>query len=98
MATGDRLCLPEPLEDGDAKSWFARYELCAAANEWNAAKRLLRLPTLFRGRAWAIFESLGEDDKDTYDHLKKVIMERLNPDMDENRLEAREQLMFRRFR
>ena len=45
-----------------------------------------------------IFELLGKDDKDTYDHLKKAIMERLNPDTDENRLEAREQLMFRRFR
>ena len=92
MATGDRVCLPEHLDDGDARSWFKRYELCAAANEWNEAKKLLRLPTLFKGRAWAIFESLGEDEKDTYAHLKTAMTERLNPDTDENRMVAREQL------
>ena len=98
MATGDKLCLPEHLDDGDSKSWFKRYELCAAANEWNDARKLLRLPTLFKGRAWAIFESLHDEEKDTYDHLKRAISERLNPDTDENRLVAREQLMLRRFK
>ena len=86
MATEDKLCLPEHLDDGDARSWFKRYELCAAANEWNEAKRLLRLPTLFKGSAWAIFESLGDDVKDTYDHLKGAMMEKLNPDTDENHM------------
>lgn len=98
MATGDKLCLPEYLDDGDARSWFKRYELCAAANEWNNARKLLRLPTLFKGRAWAIFESLGDDDKDTYVHLKRAMTEKLNPDTDENRLVARVQLRIRRFR
>ena len=98
MATGDKLCLPEHLDDGDARSWFKRYELCAAANEWNEAKRLLRLPTLFKGRAWAIFESLSDDVKDTYDHLKGAMTQKLNPDTDENRMVAREQLRLRRFR
>jgi len=70
--------------------------LCAAANEWNAAKQLLRLPTLLRGRSWAIYESLGEDDKETYKKLKKAILERLNPDSDEHRLAAQEQLSQRR--
>ena len=98
MATGDKLCLPEYLDDGDAGSWFKRFELCAAANEWNNAKMLLRLPTLFKGRAFAIFESLGDDDKDTYGHLKNAMTERLNPDTDENRMVAREQLRLRRFR
>ena len=98
MTTGDRLCLPEPLEDGDAISWFKRYELCAAANEWNAEKKLRRLPMLFKGRTWAIFESLGDGDTDTYDHLKKAIMDRLSPDTDENRLAARELLTQRRLR
>ena len=98
MAAGDKLCLPECLDDGDAGSWFKRYELCLVANEWNDAKKLLRLPTLFKGRAWAIFESLGDDDKDTYSHLKKAMTEKLSPDTDENRMVAREQLRLRRFR
>ena len=32
-ATGIGLALPEPLQDGDVRSWFKRFEVCAAANE-----------------------------------------------------------------
>ena len=92
---GNRVCLPEHLDDGDARSWFKRYELYAAANEWNEAKKLLRLLTLFKGWAWVIFESLGDSKKDTYAHLKGTMMKRLNPDTDENRMVACEQLMLR---
>ena len=53
---------------------------------------------LFKGRAWAIFKSLSEDEKDMYEHLKAAMMERLNLDTDENRMVACEQLMLRRFR
>ena len=98
MATGNTICLPEPLEDGDAKAWFRRFDVCAAANEWNAAKKLVRLPTLLRGRAWAIYESLGENDNESYNALKGAIISRLNPDTDEDRLAAREQLTRRHFR
>ena len=52
---------------------------------------------LFKGRARAIFESLGEDEKDTYAHLKGAMTERLNLDTDENRMVGREQLMLRQF-
>ena len=92
MASNGSICVPEPLQHEDARSWFKLFELCAAANEWNAAKQLLRLPTLLRGRSWAIYESLGDDDKESYDKLKKAILDRLIPDSDEHRLAAREQL------
>ena len=85
-------CLPEPLEDEDAKSWFRRFNVCTAANEWNAAKKLVRLPTLLRGRAWTIYESSGETENESYNALKGAIISRLNPDTDEDRLAAREQL------
>ena len=98
MATGTAICLPEPLEDGDAKAWFRRFDVCAAANDWNAAKKRVRVPTLLRGRAWAIYESLGESDCESYNTLKRAIISRLNPDTDEDRLAAREQLTRRRFR
>lgn len=65
MATGVGLALPEPLQDGDARSWFKRFEVCAAANEWNDQKKLLRLPTLLRGRAWAVFDALTEEQTRT---------------------------------
>lgn len=51
-----------------------------------------------QSRAWAIFESLGEVEKDTYAHLKTAMTERLNPDTDENCMVARKQLMLRQFR
>jgi len=45
------IALPELLLGEDAKSWFKRFEVCAAANEWDDAKKLLRTPTLLKGRA-----------------------------------------------
>ena len=98
MASNVGLALPEPLLDNDAKSWFKRFEVCAAANEWNAAKKLLRLPTLLRGRAWAVFDALSEEQKKSYDSLKTAILERLSPDTDEDRLSARDVLSRRRLR
>jgi len=92
MATGGGLALPEPLHDDNARSWFKRFEVCAAANGWDAAKQLLRLPTLLRERVWAIFDSLGDDDTDSYAHLKEALLLRLSPDTDEDRMVAREKL------
>ena len=86
------IALPEPLHGEDAKSWFKRFEVCAAANEWNDAKKLLRTPTLLKGRAWAVFESLSEAETDTYEHLKVALLARLSPDTAEERLIAREEL------
>ena len=60
MATGGGLALPEPLDGDDAKSWFKRYEVCAIANGWNDQKKLLRLPTLLKGRSWAVYDSLSD--------------------------------------
>ena len=98
MATGGGLALPEPLVDEEARSWFKRYEVCALANGWNDQKKLLRLPTLLKGRSWAIYDSLQEGDLDTYEHLKDAILKRLCPDTEEDRVVARERLSQRRLR
>ena len=98
MATGTGIALPEPLQGDDAKSWFKRFEVCAAANDWNAAKKLLRVPTLLKGRAWAIFDSLTEAETDSYDHLKSTMLAQLAPDSDEERMRARDELSQRRYR
>ena len=98
MASGGIIALPEPLHEDDAKSWFRRFEVCAAANEWDDPRKLLRLPTLLRGRAWAIFDALSDEEKDTYTHLKEALLRSLNPDTEEDRLSAREELARRRFR
>ena len=91
------IALPEPLHGEDAKSWFKRFEVCAAANEWDDAKKLLRTPTLLKGRAWAVFESLSEAETDTYAHLKTALLARLSPDTAEERLIAREELSRKKF-
>ena len=47
-------------------------------------------------RAWAIFDSLGEDSTDTYTHLKNALLQRLSPDTEEDRLAALELLLKRK--
>ena len=90
MATGETIALPEPLEGEDARSWFKRYEVCVSANDWNDHSRL---PTLLKGHAWAVYDSLhDEGDTDSYEHLKATILKRLCPDTKEDRIVAREKL------
>jgi len=99
MATGGQgIALPEPLQDTDARSWFRRFEVCSAANGWDEGKQLLRLPTLLKGRAWAVYEALGNEETDSYAHLKAALLTKLSPDTDEHRLSARERLANRRLR
>ena len=89
MATsGQGIALPEPFQDADAKSWFKRFEVCSAVNGLDAGKQLLRVPTLLRGRAWAVYEALGADETDTYDHLKAALLSKLSPETDEHHLSA----------
>ena len=90
------LALPEVLQDGDAKSWFKRSEVCAAANEWDNGKKFKHLPTLLRGRAWAIFDALPDTSTDTYEHLKEALLSRLSLDTEEDRQNARESLSGRK--
>ena len=92
MVTGTGITLPVPLQGDDAKSWFKRFEVCAAANGWDGAKKLLRVPTLLKGRAWAVFDCLTEAETDSYDHLKTALLAQLAPDSDEERMRAREEL------
>jgi len=80
MVTGGGLTMPEPLHDEDTHLGFKRFEVCSAANGWDEAKKLPCLPMLLRGHAWAVFDSLGEGNIDTYDHLKAALLLRLNPD------------------
>lgn len=98
MASGTGVALPEVLRGEDAKSWFKRFEVCAAANGWNDEKKLRRVPTLLQGRAWAVYDSLTDDETDTYAHLKEALMQQLCPDTDEERLIARGELSRRRLK
>jgi len=86
------------LQGENARSWFRRFEVCAAANEWDNEKKLRRVPTLLKGRAWAVYDALTDAETDTYAHLKAALLEQLSPDTDEEKLRARDELARRRFR
>ena len=90
MASGGIVAPPEPLHGDDAKSWFKRFEVCAAANEWDDSRKLLTLPTLLKGQAWAVFDALSDEEKDTYTQLKEALLRTLSPDTEEDRLSTRE--------
>jgi len=64
---------------------------------WDEAKKPLHVHMLLRGCVWAAFGSLGENDMDTYDHLKAAILFRLSPDTDEDRKATQERLSVRKF-
>ena len=80
MATAPSHCsVPKPLSSGDAAEWLQRFELCSAANGWKEETMAVRLPTLLEGEALAVWLDLNEDEKKTYDVVKKRLIETLMP-------------------
>ena len=59
---------------------------------------LLRLPTVLKGRVWAVYDSLTEEKADSFEHMKAVLLKRLNLDTEEDRLTARDLLSQWKFR
>jgi len=72
--------------------------VCAIANEWDDDKKLKCLPTLLKGRAWAIFDSLPDTSTNTYAHLKEALLSRLSPDTEEDRQSICDELGRRKLR
>ena len=64
MTPWQAITLLEPLHRDD-KSWFKQFEVCAATNESNTVKMLLRVPTMLKGQVWGVFESLSDTETDT---------------------------------
>ena len=60
MAAG-HVSIPKSFCEGDAREWFQRFEICAAANQWDGAKKALKLPTLLEGEALAIWLELSTE-------------------------------------
>jgi len=65
--------------------------VCSTANGWDEGKQLLRLSTLLKGWTWAVYEALGNDETDSYAHLKAVLLVKLSPDTDECKRETGKQ-------
>ena len=64
------VALPNKFDDGDLLAWLESFDVCATANNWNDEARLRRLPTLLTGRAFAVFQRLIANQKDTIGNLR----------------------------
>ena len=80
MATTlSHVSLSKPFTTGDAVEWFQRFEICSHANDWNDAKKALKLPTLLEGEALAIWVELTDDEQKDYAITKKRIIDLIVP-------------------
>ena len=61
--------LPEKFESGDFVNWLGVFDVCAAANEWNADAKLVKLPAFLRGPALAYYNTLTVAQKNNYGNL-----------------------------
>lgn len=71
--------LPEITVDDFSRA-FVRFELVAAAKEWNAAKQLAVLPALLRGKLLDYYLDLGDDEKATLKALKEALKKKAGID------------------
>ena len=80
MATSSHVSLPKSFSTGDAVELFQRFEICSHANEWNDAKKVLKLPTLLEGEALAVWIELTDDEQKDYGITKKKIIDAIMPE------------------
>ena len=71
--------IPTRFEEGNIVEWLDTFDGCAAANQWDDAARLRRLPTFLRGRAFAIFLRLEAGRRDTIAHLRQSLIDEFLP-------------------
>ena len=71
------ISIPKTFSSGDTDKWFSRFEICSMANEWNAATKAAKLPTLLEGEALAVWLELSDEDKADYTKTKKAITSKL---------------------
>ena len=63
--------IPKSFTDGDAQEWFQCFEICAAANEWTDATKLLKLPTLLKGEVLVVWLEFYTESTADYTTAKK---------------------------
>ena len=77
--TSSHISLPKPFTTGDAVEWFQWFGLCSCANDWNNAKKALKLPTLLEGEALAIWVELTDNEQKDYPITKKKYIDSIMP-------------------
>ena len=79
MSTQRHISLPKTFVSGDVSEWFKWFEICCTANEWNEATKALKLPTLLKGEALAIWLDLSEADQKDYKEAKRKVTAKMAP-------------------
>ena len=72
------LSVPVTFSDGDFGLWLRKFELCSTANGWKEEEMLKRLLTLLSGKAFVVFDRLGDDKKGDFKALAAAIKKRAN--------------------
>ena len=78
MAAG-HLSVLKSYSDGDTREWFPRFKICATVNQWDGAKKALKLPTLLEGKALAIWLELSTEQKADYAVAKEQLIAKMAP-------------------
>ena len=79
----------EKFDSGDISSWLLQFNTCAAANNWNDAEKLKKLPAFLRGRAATHFYALTPDQKGDYDTLAVSLKDSLCPQVEREKYFAK---------
>ena len=58
---------PERFSEGNFDAWLPHFDRCAAANEWDEATRVLKLPAFLQGPASTYLDSLSAEQRGTYE-------------------------------
>ena len=73
---------PEKFDGGDFSAWLLQFETCAAANTWDDAAKLRKLPAFLRGRAATHYYALAEEQKNSYANLTTNLKSSLCPQVE----------------
>ena len=67
------LSVPATFSDGDFGLCLRKFELCSTTNGWKEEEMLKRIPTLLSGKAFVVFDRLGNDKKGDFKTLAAAI-------------------------
>ena len=76
---------PERFLEGNFYAWLRHFDRCAAANEWDEATRVLKLPAFLQGPAATYLDSLSAEQRGTYNALVTNLKTCFAPSVDRER-------------
>ena len=74
--------MPERFSGADFTTWLHHFDCCSAANAWDDATHLLKVPAFLHSPAAVYFDSLAEEEKDTFPHLLASLQQCFTPAAD----------------